>query len=106
MAKREKRERGVLILSVDGKVTFKAGEPDLKTLQKAVGGLIEGVAIPKAVTVKARREDGTEIEVRVSKKDNAFVNEEGLILDLSQNYTAADVLGNVYVGDAVIAIEG
>lgn len=67
------------VIQPDGKVEefIQEKEPDLETLQRLVGGMIE------AVTIKYR-----------GKQTLAYINEEGKLNDLSQNRMATALWHN------------
>lgn len=71
------------ILKTDGTRTVLKKKPDLATLQKAVGGLIERVVVP-----------GGEM----------WVNEEGKLMELPLNAAASRIARTFVVGDVVLCL--
>lgn len=76
-----------VIIHVNGTHTVLKAKPDLKRLQKAVGGYIELIGVP----------NGNE----VSNKSVLVVNEEGLLKDLLPNATASYIAMQHLVGPVV-----
>lgn len=77
------------VFDENGKVTMHSGvaKPDLKTLQAAVGGLIEAVYTDRLTTKRG-------IDV--------WANEEGLLLNMKRNFIASHVFGVDLVGPVVL----
>ena len=84
-----KKSVDVYVFAEDGKVTVQRNvpKPDLDTMQKIVGGLIEFVY---TATLAARQ--GVDV----------ICNEEGLLCNLDYNPVASAVLGHDLVGPILV----
>ena len=97
-----------ILITTDGGVKLDYQGDGLANKQKAVGGLIEYVGLQyNELNSKLSRgillRDNIKISERVSDADGvAWVNENGLSLNLARNWRATELISNMFEGASFV----
>ena len=92
-----------ILITTDGGVKLDYQGDGLTNKQKAVGGLIEYVGLQYNVPFGIRLRDNIKPSDRVSDADGvAWVNENGLSMNLDRNWRATELISNMFEGASFV----